>query len=214
MDIRGESAVMLSALPIELLSPATLHDRSAVMRSPSAAPARPGLYAWYFSEIPKGVDAGGCYVSNGHTLLYVGISPSAPPANGKAPSRSHIKQRLRTHYGGNAAGSTLRLTLGCLLSDELGIQLRRVGSGGRFTFSNPGEQRIDAWMHDHAKVVWIEDERPWEREARILASGLRLPLNIAGNSHASVAALSALRREMREAASLLPILPDSGGARR
>jgi hypothetical protein len=205
---------MLADLSTELVSPSTFHDRDAVMRSPSAAPARPGLYAWYFSKSPQGIDTAGCHVRDRHALLYVGISPSAPPANGKAPSRSHLKQRLRTHYGGNAAGSTLRLTLGCLLSDELGIQLRRVGSGGRFTFSNPGEQRLDAWMQQHAKVVWIEDERPWEREAKILASGLRLPLNIAGNTHASVAAISALRREMRAAALLLPILADSGGSRR
>jgi len=112
---------------------------------------------------------------------------------------------------GSAAGFTLRLTLGCLLSEELGIHLRRVGSGGRYTFTNLGEQRLDAWMGYHAKVVWIDDERLWEREARMLARGLRLPLNIAGNSHASVAVLSALRREMRQAASLLPILSDSGG---
>lgn len=32
-----------------------------------------------------------------------------------------------------ACGSTLRLTLGCLLAEQLGIQLRRVGSGARVT---------------------------------------------------------------------------------
>jgi hypothetical protein len=30
-------------------------------------------------------------------------------------------------YAGNAGGSTLRKTLGCLLAGQLGIQLRRVG---------------------------------------------------------------------------------------
>ncbi len=46
-----------------------------------------------------------------------------------------------THYAGNAEGSTLRKTLGCLLADELGIELRRVGSGTRKTFVD-GEHRL------------------------------------------------------------------------
>jgi hypothetical protein len=35
-----------------------------------------------------------------------------------------LRQRLQTQYAGNAEGSTLRKTLGCLLADELGIELR------------------------------------------------------------------------------------------
>ena len=48
-------------------------------------------------------------------------------------------------YRGNAYGSTLRLTLGCLLADQLGIELRRVGSGTRLTFGD-GEQALSEWM--------------------------------------------------------------------
>jgi hypothetical protein len=51
----------------------------------------------------------------------------------------------------NAEGSTLRLTLGCLLADELGIELRRVGSGKRFTFST-GEKRLSEWMEANARI--------------------------------------------------------------
>jgi hypothetical protein len=40
-----------------------------------------------------------------------------------------VRQQLWTHYAGNAEGSTLRKTLGCMLAEQLGIQLRRVGSG-------------------------------------------------------------------------------------
>jgi hypothetical protein len=61
--------------------------------------------------------------------------PSAPPKNGKAPSSQSLQTRVRYHYSGNAEGSTLRLTHGCLLAKELGIELRRVGSGERMTFS-------------------------------------------------------------------------------
>ena len=49
-----------------------------------------------------------------------------------------MRERIRYHYQGNAEGSTLRLTLGCLLSEELDIELRRVGSGKRMTFAEGG----------------------------------------------------------------------------
>ena len=75
---------------------------------------------------------------------------SLPPANGKAPSAQNIRRRIRTHYSGNAEGSTLRKTLGCLLSDQLGIELRRVGSGNRRTFVT-GEKVLSEWMELSAK---------------------------------------------------------------
>jgi hypothetical protein len=53
--------------------------------------------------------------------------------------------RNRYHYRGNAEGSTLRLTLGCLLSSSLGLRLRRVGSGKRLTFAD-GEARLSESM--------------------------------------------------------------------
>ncbi|WP_409243755.1 GIY-YIG nuclease family protein, partial [Enterobacter cloacae] len=59
---------------------------------------------------------------------------------GKPNSRSNLKKRIKTHYSGNAAGSTLRRTLGVLLSCSSGFPLRRVGSGSRMTFTHPGEQ--------------------------------------------------------------------------
>ena len=61
--------------------------------------------------------------------------------NGRSPSRQTLQDRVRYHYGGNAEGSTLRKTLGILLADELGIELRRVGSGKRMTFVD-GELKL------------------------------------------------------------------------
>jgi hypothetical protein len=180
----------------------------------SPVPRQPGVYAWYFDEVPGGINARGCHTLDGRTLLYVGISPSAPPTNGKGPSRSHLNRRLRTHFGGNASGSTLRLTLGCLLSERLGIELRRVGSGRRHTFTNPGEQLLDRWMDEHAFVAWLSCERPWEVEEQILGSGLSLPLNLAGNPQSHhVGYLSPLRRSARARADELAVLSDNGGPR-
>ena len=82
---------------------------------------------------------------------------------------------------GNAEGSTLRLSLGCLLSRELGIDLHRVGSGKRLTFVD-GEQVLSDWLGKNAKVWWILDEEPWLLEPQLIST-LSLPLNIGHNSH-------------------------------
>ena len=54
-----------------LLAPASLHTRSEVLARPSVVPAAPGVYAWYFDEIPRGVPTDGCHNFGGHTLQLV-----------------------------------------------------------------------------------------------------------------------------------------------
>lgn len=192
-----------------------LHTRAEVLRRPSPAPGASGIYAWYFSRIPPGIDPAGCYAVDDWTLLYIGISPKEPPTNGRSPSRSTLRKRLRTHFCGNAAGSTLRRTLGCLLADEIGVALRRVGSGERYTLTNPGEQRLDEWLADHARVAWLEVADPWRLEREILASGLPLPLNIRDNPClAHTEFLQGIRMTAMRVADGLPVLADSGGPRK
>lgn len=205
---------MAIAFP-EVGSRGDLFTRADIMARPSRVPAAPGVYAWYFAHVPPGVDATGCRTVEGLTLLYLGISPKERPTNGRAPSRSTLRQRLRTHYAGNASGSTLRKTLGCLLGPTLGVSLRRVGSGERLTLTNPGEQLLDEWLEANALVAWMEAARPWEIERTILQSGLPLPLNIRDNpcvAHTDF--LSAARRRGVAEAMALPIIADNGGSRR
>jgi hypothetical protein len=199
-----------------LLRPGHLHTAPEIGSRPCPVPARSGVYAFYFDEPPPGIESKDCHRVDQGTLLYVGIAPKPPPRNGRAPSKSSLRQRLRTHYFGNAEGSTLRLTLGCLLAEQLGIQLRRVGSGGRYTFTNPGEQLLDDWMRQHAFVTWVETDQPWGLEEHLLlSSNLRLPLNLAGNPWAeAVSMLSAVRSKARQLAAELDIVVDSGGPRR
>jgi hypothetical protein len=159
-----------------LVQPARLWSRHEVLARPSPVPTRPGVYGWYFSELPWPIDTSQCVTWDGCTLLYGGIAPKAPPANGRPASQQSLWHRIRYHYTGNAAGSTLRLTLGCLLAERLGIQLRRVGSGRRLTFA-VGEARLSAWMADNAFVTWVETERPWLAEHQLIAS-VNLPLNL------------------------------------
>ena len=96
-----------------LLSPERVWNRGDVL-STEAVPLSPGVYAWWFREIPLDVPTEGCVARNGLKLLYVGIAPKAPPANGTPPSKQTLRSRIRYHMRGNAYGSTLRLTLGCL----------------------------------------------------------------------------------------------------
>lgn len=204
----------MNTMPATLLQPARLYSRSEVLVRPSPVPACPGVYAWYFRKVPSGVPVDECHKHYGLPLLYVGISPKKPPSNGKPASQQSIAKRIHYHFTGNAEGSTLRLTLGCLLADELGIRLTRVGSGSRRTFTNPGELKLDNWLAQNALVCWVEHPRPWELEKQLLNS-LSLPLNLDGNEHHPYSAtLSARRREARVEADAAPCLTDNGGPRR
>ena len=192
---------------LEFLSPERLWPRDEVLSRPSPIPAVPGVYGWWFNRLPATCDVSNCRQLDGFTLLYTGISPKRPPRNGRAPSRGQLRQRIVTHYAGNAEGSTLRKTLGCLLAAELGIQLRRVGSGSRRTFVD-GEQQLSRWMGEHAYISFAPHERPWELE-ELLIDLLDLPLNLDGNSrNAFHSELTRVRRDAVVAANLLPVVPN------
>jgi hypothetical protein len=143
-------------------------------------PAAPGVYGWWFRRLPTELEIDECLTRDGLTLLYTGISPKRPPANGRSPSTQTLRDRIRYHYRGNAEGSTLRKTLGILLSEPLGIELRRVGSGKRMTF-DAGESRLSEWMAENALVSWLVDPEPWLLEAQFIAD-LDVPLNLDGNT--------------------------------
>ncbi|MEH0985570.1 GIY-YIG nuclease family protein [Micromonospora sp. CPCC 205556] len=187
-----------------LLRPSRLYRAEEVRGRDCPIPAAPGVYAWYFTSLPPLVPVAGCHRRDAAVLLYVGISPKAPPSNGRPPSQQTIRSRIRYHYRGNAAGSTLRLSLGSLLADELEISLKRVGSGKRLTFGRDGENRLTAWMAEHAQVVWTATDQPWKLEEELIRSCV-LPLNLDQNRHSSFhSQLSALRAAQRTHARLLP----------
>jgi hypothetical protein len=189
-----------------LLDPSHLYARSEVLQKPSPVPDVPASMRVLRSSPPR-VPTEGTHKRRGHFLLYVGIAPRKPPAGGQA-SRRTLKDRLRQHYSLNAYGSTLRLTLGCLL----GLPLRRIesrehpGEARRLTFG-PQEDRLSAWMEEHARVVWAACDEPREVEERFIEQ-LKLPLNLQGNaSHFFVPVLKKIRRECRAQALTLPALP-------
>ena len=186
--------------------PSRLWSRGEVFARSRPVPYDPSVYGWYFRELPPGVPGAECVTCDGCTLLYIGIAPRPPAKNGSISSRT-LRTRLRQHYSLNAAGSTLRLTLGCLLAKQLGIELRRVGSGERMTFGD-GERILSEWMSENAFVCWLEHSAPWEIEPALIRE-LRPPLNLAENSyHPFCAQLSEIRKHAKARARSLDVLPN------
>ena len=164
-----------------LLHPTVRLTRDDVLSQTTELPKDPGIYAWYFSEIPPGVPTRGVHRLGDGFLLYAGISPKKPRQEDGKASSGTLRSRLRSHYRGNASQSTLRLTLGSLLHNELDIQLQQSNSG-RFTFGD-GEGVLSEWMSEHASVCWAVHPEPWLVEsAFILSVPLRLNLDQNKNS--------------------------------
>ena len=188
-------------------NPPILYSRSEILSKPYPVPKERGLYAWFFKEIPPGVPTAECVTKDGLTLLYVGISPK------NLESSSNLLHRIKTHYTGNAEGSTLRRTLGVLLEEQCGFPLRRVGSGNRLTFTHLGEQWLDNWMEENAFVTWVTHSAPWEVEAGLFKN-LSLPLNIRDNDHHPFAKeLSNMRKKAQKKAKEMPVADESNETR-
>ncbi|MCX5042459.1 hypothetical protein OG921_04635 [Aldersonia sp. NBC_00410] len=191
---------------------APVFARAQVLARPCPVPVAAGVYGWWFRELPADIDTSGCRTRDGLTLLYTGISPRRPPQNGRAPSRQTLRTRITYHYRGNAEGSTLRKTLGCLLGAELGIDLRRYGSGTRRHFGT-GEAILNRWLEANAFVSWIACDTPWVVEEELIQY-LDVPLNIDTNSHnAFYPKLKEVRAAAVRHANELPVLPNPGRSR-
>lgn len=125
----------------------------------------------------------------------------APRHTANRTSRQNLRTRVQYHYRGNAAGSTLRFTLGCLL----GMELRRVGTGTRMTFGQAGEAELTRWMAENARVCWAEHAAPWDVKAQLI-SALDVPLNLDQNErNAFHGVLKQLRAQARARARQLPV---------
>ena len=183
-------------------NPYHLHSIHEIRSNPSIVPKSNGVYAWFFKQAPPCVPYFDCITHDGLKLLYIGISPDK---KAKPNSTQSLKHRIHYHCTGNAEGSTLRRTLGVLLTLESGFPLRRVGSGKRMTFTKKGEQWLNLWMQDNAFVTWTEHDEPWVLEDELLHV-LSLPLNIKGNRHHPFASeLTKMRKQAIAKARETPI---------
>lgn len=191
------SQEQLNSLKQELLFSAKFYTWKDLRKHDTLPPTASGVYAWFFRSVPAKVPSAGCLKRDGKVLLYVGISP------GRRGSRETLRTRLRFHYEGHAEGSTLRLTLGCLLENQLGTVLRC--SGKRMIFGT-AEERLSEWMAENTAVTWVEVPTPRPFEEYLLRT-LDFPLNIEGNrNHPFCDELRAIRDKARTRAEKLPNL--------
>ncbi|NKQ36882.1 MAG: GIY-YIG nuclease family protein [Chloroflexi bacterium] len=183
----------------DILAPSKMWSRSEVLnQKPCPVPQESGVYAWYFKQIPSIVPVQDCHRYNDLALLYVGIAPSKPA------SSNNLRNRIRIHFRGDADSSTLRQSIGCLLAEELNIELRRADNG-KVAFG-PGETKLSNWMEQNALVTWTLHPEPWLLEKELI-QGLSLPLNLRGNeSHPFYQQLFTIRRQAKERARNLPII--------
>jgi hypothetical protein len=171
----------------KLLNPDKLWSREEILNKPSPIPPENGIYAWYFKTTPNiGIfekyfsieqDNKVLLLKDSHKfqnyqLLYIGISPKDNKSN------NNIKNRLRGHMNGNSYGSTLRLSLGCLLADELNITLQKHGSSLHF---GKGEDKLSQWISENTVVTFQLCNEPWSVEDEAI-NKLMLPLNLKDNS--------------------------------
>lgn len=162
-------------------------------------PARPGIYAWYFDKPPLALALEGTPRSAGYYLLYLGVSPS------NARSKGSLRSRIKGHLLGNAASSTLRLSLGSLLAAELDLRPSLFGSRRRVTFGED-EKRLDVWLEANAFVTWIEQCNPWKFEPQLIERiqpALNIDHNDASPNRAIVEASRAHQREIARGARAL-----------
>jgi hypothetical protein len=136
------------------------------------------VYAFYFSKNPPTVAVENCISCEENILLYVGIAPR----KSVTPSHATLRTRIPFHLWGNAYGSTLRLSLGCLLTQSLGLRLQ-AGSGGKgLTFGQSGENLLSQWISENTLLTWATLTAPWTLEEYLLQT-ISLPLNLQGNKN-------------------------------
>lgn len=189
--------------------PTHLIQRHEIKEKQQNIPAEHGVYFWWIKDLPVNIPLDSCIRYGAYSLVYAGISPDK---KGKPNSKATLKTRIRTHYFGNAEGSTLRRTLGVLLAEQSGYPLRRVGSGKRMTFTHLGEQWLDQWMQENAAVSYIVMPEPWIVEEELLKQ-ISLPLNLKGNEHEFKSSLSCLRKAAIDQARILDIADESHSKR-
>jgi hypothetical protein len=145
------------------------------LNATTVALAGPGAYAFWFKKLP-GVPIEDCLALDGYYLCYVGV------ANGQT-----LFSRLHKHFCETASVSTLRLTIGCLLS----MPLQRAGKAEvRFV----SECTLSEWLQREARISFIGTTEPHAVEAAAVQS-LSLPLNLKGNrQHSFYPQLAAIRR--------------------
>jgi len=71
----------------DFLTPRRIWRREDILSRPSPIPAAPGVYGWWFDELPAPIDVALCRRWEDHFLLYTGISPKPGSTDEQGLSR-------------------------------------------------------------------------------------------------------------------------------
>ena len=132
----------------------------------------PGFYAVFF-------DSGTCLLEGsgyldfdqayppaveGFDLLYVGATLDS------------LRRRALQHVVGDSRSSSLRMTVGALLANDL--DLEPVGDGSRTYFNfGDGERRLTSWLCAHTRVAVHPSSQPFVLEKALLREHF-IPFNL------------------------------------
>ena len=178
-----------------------MHQRKYVLSKNSSCPRSNGIYAWYFKDgLFKLPNQKSISRHKNYSILYIGIAPS------RLTSKSNIRKRIFNHFQGTAYGSTLRLSLGVLLSNKSKFILRRIKNKKMIRFTDEGEDWIDNWLEKNSLVSWFANQHPWKIEKNLI-NQLYLPFNIQGNvNNPFKSTLIDLRKNAKDRAKNLPVI--------
>lgn len=174
------------------VEPKKIYSLNDLQQSPP--PSSPGIYGWYFNKPPPYVPTKGCtLIKTGWWpfrtkwwLLYVGKAD-------KLEDRI-INYHIKGEHYAQGTMSSLRLSLGCLLSDKFGLELYYPPE----SFGKK-DKKLQKWLEKHARVAWIPTENLAAMEPEAIEKYI-LPLNHKHNQHPLKIPLSKLRVEFKHIA--------------
>ena len=180
-------------LPTEIL------PVSSIVKEPTIVPDASGYYCWFFKRAPHILPVKNCSLVQGLPPLYIGIAKSSEK------SKSSLRKRIyRNHINGRARQSTLRLSLGVILSEESGYFLRlHKNEKRKYWLASKGEAWLSSWMNENAFVGFVECCDPKAVE-KALIQHYNPPLNINHSNNEFSKKLKSMRETQQKYARQSP----------
>ncbi len=132
-------------------------------------PERPGNYIVTIRDIDALPTLGHKIVTrhfNGQEIIYTGIS-----------KKNLYKRIWKSHIGGHAGRSTLRLTIGCLFGYTLIPRDKHDPNNGKVRFCPDDERELRTWMKENLVFYILPNDSPKELETELIEM-FNPPLNL------------------------------------
>ena len=175
-----------------MLSYYTVQPASVMRQHVQIIPDGPGVYALLLDDpeaLEPALRRAGLRLDplrlGERAVLYLGASEDS------------LRRRLKCHLSDDTFRSNFRMTLGAVLAEELGLEVRRPQAGRRFSFEPTSEAILSAWIGRNISVAIRESGHALVEEKTLIALNDPL-LNIAGRRHQpSVETVVLLRRKLQ-----------------